>query len=216
MINLWSHNMSSKKSHSKSSSSSSSIWEREDSKKVSPQASEHSSRDDNPDESFASLLDEYPFEADQKYQGAGETAPDSVGSAVSHSVKRSPRNLPRSTSPPQRGSSQHHPLDVDLHGKTLRGSQEFIESEIFKLCTSYAPNSGAEIHLKIITGRGRHSSVTRGGILSHHIHCWMQGRYRRAITRIEACPSSSKIGGLTVRGHFHVSLRVRDIPLASS
>ncbi len=93
---------------------------------------------------------------------------------------------------------------IDLHGLTLRESQQ----QIAALLQRVASKTG-NVRIKIITGKGRHQP--RGeNLLARDVHSWLQDKYRAWIVAIESSPHDVRIGDLPLRGHFEVVLRRRD------
>lgn len=93
---------------------------------------------------------------------------------------------------------------IDLHGLTLRESQQQIDT-LLRRVVSRASN----VRVKIITGKGRHRQ--RGEhLLARDVHSWLQHKYREWIVEIEQSPHDVRIGDLPLRGHFEVVLRRND------
>lgn len=99
---------------------------------------------------------------------------------------------------------------IDLHHCTLDEACRKIDAIISGLIAgrwsdkTLTPNG--HLHLKIITGRGRHSG-TQGPVLAREIHRYVLSYYANHIVSIEESPAEALVGGVTVRGHFHVVLR---------
>ena len=129
------------------------------------------------EESFGTLLERHPFKASDKF----------VGAAVDSGSKKSPKKT--------------FSTQIDLHGKTLKEAQVYLESQVSGLLATHG-----KVDLKIITGRGRHSQS--GPVLAENIHSWIRRRYRDSIVSLQECPSNSMINGIAVRGYFHVKLRL--------
>ena len=94
--------------------------------------------------------------------------------------------------------------NIDLHGLTLRESQQQIDA-LFRRVVAKTSN----VRVKIITGKGRHQQ--RGEhLLARDVHSWLQHKYRAWIVEIEQSPHDVRIGDLPWRGHFEVVLRRSD------
>lgn len=92
-------------------------------------------------------------------------------------------------------------VEVDLHGMTVEQAQRAVDSAIARL------PRGQEIKLRVITGKGIHSGP-EGGVLGRDIHYHVATRYRSAIVRLDESPADVRLGGVPIRGHFDVTLRL--------
>lgn len=93
---------------------------------------------------------------------------------------------------------------IDLHGLTLRESQQQIDALLRRVVSKTA-----NVRVKIITGKGRHKQQGEH-LLARDVHSWLQHKYRAQIVEIESSPHDVRIGDLPLRGHFEVVLRRRD------
>lgn len=134
------------------------------------------------EETFGSLLERYPFDADAKFAGAGLDE--------SSRARKNPSTFGKESC-----------VVLDLHGKTVKEAQAYLQREIDQLLAMHGV-----LELKIITGRGRHSE---GGklVLAQHVHRWVQEHYRSSVVSLQECPSESMINGIAVRGYFKLKLR---------
>lgn len=92
-------------------------------------------------------------------------------------------------------------VEIDLHGLNL----EDAERRVAELISRY-PCTNEERTFKIITGKGRHSQAGRG-VLIREIYLFVRHRYGPQIVRIEESPDAVRLGGVAIRGHFHVTLK---------
>lgn len=92
-------------------------------------------------------------------------------------------------------------VTVDLHGCTLKEALEVVGNRISQLLTQ-----GGVIHLRVITGKGRHSG-SDGSVLAKEVHKYVLQRFHKSIQRIDSAPSDVMVGDLPIRGHFDVVLR---------
>lgn len=93
---------------------------------------------------------------------------------------------------------------IDLHGLTLRESQQQIDTLLRRVISKTA-----NVRVKIITGKGRHRQQGEH-LLARDVHSWLQHKYRAQIVEIESSPHDVRLGDLPLRGHFEVVLRHRD------
>lgn len=92
-------------------------------------------------------------------------------------------------------------IEIDLHGMTVDEAQRAVDAVIARL------PRGQEARLRIITGKGLHSGP-EGGVLGRDIHYHVATRYRSAIVRLDESPADVRLGGVPIRGHFDVTLRL--------
>jgi DNA-nicking Smr family endonuclease len=93
-------------------------------------------------------------------------------------------------------------LVIDLHGFTLREALTVVHSRIASVLAS----ASGIIHIRIITGKGRHSGEG-GSVLAREVHAEVRARYQRRIQRLDEAPTDVVVGDLPIRGHFDVWLR---------
>lgn len=93
-------------------------------------------------------------------------------------------------------------LVIDLHGYKLREALNIVHSRIG---SALATATGI-IHIRIITGKGRHSG-DGGSVLAREVHADVRARYQRRIQRLDDAPTDVVVGDLPIRGHFDVWLR---------
>ncbi len=93
--------------------------------------------------------------------------------------------------------------ELDLHGLTL----EEAKNTVSQFIQDHADSGKGEVKLKIITGKGRHSTQ-KGGVLSRDIHSFVVKNFQNIIVSIESAPADTEIAeGVLWRGHFHLSIR---------
>ncbi len=103
--------------------------------------------------------------------------------------------------PPHKQRPRPSSYQIDLHGLTLRESQQRIDALLRRVVVGKN-----NVRVKIITGKGRHQQ--RGEhLLARDVHSWLRHKYRAQIVAIEQSPHDVKIGDLPLRGHFAVVLR---------
>lgn len=116
-------------------------------------------------------------------------------------VKDTPDAAPLVRKRSQSGPGQ--PDDViDLHGFTLKEALDIVQA---RLAAALARSTGI-IHIRIITGKGRHSGEG-GSVLAREVHADVRRRFHNHIQRIDEAPAAVMVGDLPVRGHFDVWLR---------
>jgi DNA-nicking Smr family endonuclease len=91
--------------------------------------------------------------------------------------------------------------DLDLHGLTLEESKERV-----RIVVNSLSQKGVVFSLKIITGKGTHSRYG-DGVLSKEIHGFVMRTYGPWIVEIEESPDAVRLGGVPLRGHFHVVMK---------
>lgn len=91
--------------------------------------------------------------------------------------------------------------EIDLHRCTVAEARSLIDAAIARIITTRST-----VRLKIITGKGRHSGP-KGPILAREIHTYIATTYANHIVSLEESPADAVLGGLPLRGHFHVVLR---------
>ncbi len=102
------------------------------------------------------------------------------------------------SSKPRSAALKH---SIDLHGKTLDEAKAALRSLMTQLI-----NSGGEVELRIITGKGRNSG-SGGGVLAREIYDFFKRSFSSVIVKIDADPMDTLVGGLPLRGHFDALLR---------
>jgi DNA-nicking Smr family endonuclease len=101
------------------------------------------------------------------------------------------------------------PAEIDLHRMTLDEARVCVDRAVTEALAQIAQRGGrGEVTLKIVTGKGLHSGAT-GSVLPREIHRHVRQRYALQIVSIEESPADVTIGGVPIRGHFHVTLRGR-------
>lgn len=96
---------------------------------------------------------------------------------------------------------------LDLHGHTLKEAQGALDSLISE---ALASKKTSKITLKIITGKGLHSSGERG-VLAREIPRYLETKWANRILFIEESPANLMINELPLRGDFTVILNVTEI-----
>ena len=90
--------------------------------------------------------------------------------------------------------------EIDLHGLTLDQACRELDVTVERLFQLYPKTT---IHLKVITGKGRHSGP-EGPVLAGGVHGYLQRTFRRSIKEIQESPEEVQVGGMPIRGHFMV------------
>jgi DNA-nicking Smr family endonuclease len=98
----------------------------------------------------------------------------------------------------KKSSSKTRRLKIDLHGQTVEQAKGSIDRLIRE-------NAGFRLQLTVVTGRGKHS--TEGGVLFRAIYDYINAQYQRSISKIDAPPAQTVIGGVSFRGSFQVELK---------
>lgn len=91
--------------------------------------------------------------------------------------------------------------EIDLHHCNVAEAKQIVDQVVAQIILGRGP-----CRLKIITGKGRHSGP-KGPILAREIHTYIVTNYANHIVSIEESPADLLIGGVSLRGHFHVVLR---------
>ena len=107
------------------------------------------------------------------------------------------KSEPLSTRGRKRGS-QLVEEELDLHGKTVAEAEIAIDDWIRQNLKTHQ-----RIKLKVITGKGLHSGPG-GGVLVDEIYTYLKTMYREYIEKMGEDPSTLKVGGIPLRGHFDV------------
>ncbi|RZA23622.1 MAG: hypothetical protein EOP10_12240 [Proteobacteria bacterium] len=115
--------------------------------------------------------------------------------------KPSPKDADTSPRPDHSKRVASRIIEIDLHGLTV----EEAERRVIEL-TSLFPFDGEARTYKVITGKGRHSSGGQG-VLIREIYLFVKARFGLHIVTIEESPDAVRIGGVALRGHFHVTLK---------
>lgn len=110
---------------------------------------------------------------------------------------------PQATAKRSSGGSSH---ELDLHRMTVSEATRAVDHKVAEILAGLA--KGAEVTLKIITGKGLHSGPG-GGVLARDVHDYVKNRYALQIVHIEESPAKATLGGVPLRGHFNVKLRAR-------
>lgn len=107
--------------------------------------------------------------------------------------------------PPSTGSAVR---EIDLHRCTVEEARRAIDAVFAQLVTPGTSlwRQGSLLRLKVITGKGKHSGPA-GPVLAREIHRYIAMTYANHIVSIEESPADVVLGGLPLRGHFHVVLR---------
>jgi DNA-nicking Smr family endonuclease len=128
--------------------------------------------------------------------------PHAVRAKLESGVEASPPAAPHST------GSAAAVREIDLHRCTVEEARRAIDAVFAQLVTPGTSlwRQGALVRLKIITGKGKHSGPA-GPVLAREIHRYVALTYASHIVSIEESPADVVLGGLPLRGHFHVVLR---------
>lgn len=93
---------------------------------------------------------------------------------------------------------------LDLHGMTVPEAEFYLRGYLDRL--RQIPG----LHrVKIITGKGR-NSLKGQGVLAQRIHQFVVEIYGPWLDSIESSPHATQIGGMPLRGHFHMVIRGRN------
>lgn len=113
---------------------------------------------------------------------------------------RDPESLPRGARP----STKDRVIKIDLHRLTMAEAEARVDG-VLKGLLAGLHSAGASVRVQIITGKGRHSG-DGGAVLAREVHRYVRQRYAGHIISIEDSPADLVVGGLPIRGHFHVTL----------
>lgn len=137
------------------------------------------------EDSFESLLAAYDWD---------DVDAEKLGSK--NEERRNPSKKPR------RSGAGGPDLTIDLHGLKLEEAKRYVEDQIAQALSERSQ----PFRVRVITGKGRHSQG-RGGVLAQQIHPFVQKKFARLLTSIDAAPDQSHISGVLLRGHFDMVLR---------
>ena len=98
-----------------------------------------------------------------------------------------------------RSNSDTKKLTIDLHGYSSRDAIQ----EVDRVIGENLDSSLGEVHLKIITGKGRHSGAD-GPVLAGEVYNHIKRTYRDRILKIDENPDLLRLNGVLIRGHFEV------------
>lgn len=125
-------------------------------------------------------------------------------------IKAKDESEPSTSHAPRRKGQPPPSHAIDLHHCTVDEACRKIDAAISGLAlgrwSDQALSPHGHLHLKIITGKGRHSGKN-GPVLAREIHRYLLSHYAKHIVSIEESPADLLIGGVSLRGHFHVVLR---------
>jgi len=117
-------------------------------------------------------------------------------------MKVDPHQKDRDEPPPAKNrETRSGPVVIDLHGHTVDEAKAEVDREIGRLSLV----RGQRVHVRIITGKGRHSQGE--GVLPRAIHDYVSQRFARIIDKIDESPADLVLGELPMRGHFDVWLK---------
>ena len=108
--------------------------------------------------------------------------------------------VPRRKSHQTKRRSVPFVTEIDLHYLTVEEALKVLEQRIDDLLSRYG-----YVRLKIITGRGRHS--TQGPKIAGHAHGFVTRKYSSNIVKIQESPDASMINNIALRGYFNVELK---------
>lgn len=140
---------------------------------------------------------------------AGDKARDeheSLGEAIAkyqpdvdpHAQWQQPAKVTRAVS--RRRRSAYYSAAIDLHHMSVAQALKILEAEIEALLSRHR-----RVKLKVITGRGRHSS--QGPQIAHHAYALVVTKFKSAILKIGECPTASMINNVALKGFFDVELQ---------
>lgn len=95
-------------------------------------------------------------------------------------------------------------IHLDLHGLNLSEAL----AEVDRLFSKVTAGVKFEQRVRIITGKGRHST-TGEGVLVRSVYDHVKRQWSAFIKRIDSPPADDLIEGLPLRGHFDVLLSRR-------
>ena len=136
-------------------------------------------------------------DSDDSYQNA------SLANLLNHKDKLLPKPepyVPRRKSHQTKRRSVPFVTEIDLHYLTVEEALKVLEQRIDDLLSRYG-----YVRLKIITGRGRHS--TQGPKIAGHAHGFVTRKYSSNIVKIQESPDASMINNIALRGYFDVELK---------
>lgn len=102
-----------------------------------------------------------------------------------------------------KGKSKKKPkqLELDLHGQTVSEAKLSCDQLLRSI------NPGAQIDIKIITGKGRHSG-NEGPTLISEIYNYINSKYKNNIVSIDSPPADDRLNGLPLRGFFDLKFKL--------
>lgn len=91
--------------------------------------------------------------------------------------------------------------EIDLHGYDVLGAQ----SKVVKYVSTFFELNQAipVLHLRIITGKGRHSSGGKGKLVDE-VYQFVRSYFKMRLLYIDEPPAELKINSLPIRGHFEI------------
>ena len=98
------------------------------------------------------------------------------------------------------------PRTLDLHGLTLEQAQRRVDQFIPEILKQLK-TAGEKVRVRIITGKGTRDGQP-AGVLAREIHTWVSQRWARHIVSIDASPADVLVGGIPIRGHFDLTLKL--------
>jgi DNA-nicking Smr family endonuclease len=115
--------------------------------------------------------------------------------------------IDHSTPEPQKISAKKRSTNtrsesIDLHGLTLAQAVSKVDRMIAEILFSLK----GTVTIKIITGKGIHSG-SDGAVLPDGVWNHVRSTWAKNISQLEESPSSVKVAGLPIRGHFAVTLK---------
>lgn len=93
--------------------------------------------------------------------------------------------------------------EVDLHGYDVLSAQRKVVDYTKQF---FDKNPTIHIlHLRIITGKGRHSSGGRGKLIEEVYH-FVKTHFKHSLLHIDEPPAELKINSVPIKGHFEIKL----------
>lgn len=151
------------------------------------------------DRAFLEALSGTPIPLATEFAAKYQQAADPLSEGDAGSTDRNTRGKSR------RGKQNQEIFVIDLHGLSQAAAESRLES---LLRPRLAEATGMDLTVKIITGKGLHSGPG-GAVLPNAVHAYIRRAFQHSIVAIEESPAEVILGGLPVRGHFHVTLRRR-------
>ena len=93
--------------------------------------------------------------------------------------------------------------EIDLHGYDVQSAQRKVSLYVRNF---FEMNPTAPLlHLRIITGKGRHSKEGKGKLIEDIYH-FVKVHFKGSILAIDDPPAELKINSIPIRGHFEVRI----------
>lgn len=140
------------------------------------------------------------FEVEQELLGDHSDKNASLASLLNKEKFLPKPELPRRKPNQTKRKPVPFATEIDLHYLTVEEALKVLEQRIDDLLSRHS-----HVQLKIITGRGRHS--TQGPKIAGHAHGFVTRKYSSNIVKIQESPDASMINNIALRGYFNVELK---------